>query len=314
MSDHGGTTAYTRIKNKIDTLSRDNSNQDAWIRTVRTFTRSIGAVLFLLKKHNTFRVIAASDMTAHGPLKPGVKTQPAMPGVKIELAEGNEGDNQAGEDGNFQPQYEDLSELDDYEQKLFEGLVIFTQPDGSDEPSAVTALRFVFSDNLIASVPHHKHKLITWTEGNIYELFMLVTQAVRLTARARYNALMELGAITFPAGKGIDDLINDLHAVQVTANRLHDSSIDEEVLTGALLTLTGAHPRFTRLSQDFSRSDCNKTYMEMCNEFRYLEDLSGKRTSKSMFHLDTHCVPTAVTPTGTDVRSFFEVERHPKDS
>ena len=65
---------------------------------------------------------------------------------------------------------------------MFEGVIIFTQPDGSDEPSAVTTLRFVLSDNILASLPHHKHKLTTWTEGNIYELIKLVTQAIRLTA------------------------------------------------------------------------------------------------------------------------------------
>jgi hypothetical protein len=294
MSDNGVSSAY-RFKHKIDILLRDNSNQDAWIRTVRINARSIGASLFLLKMHNTSRGIAAADMTAHGPLKPGVKAQPAMPGVKLEVQEDDEAV-EAAHDGHFEPQYEDLDALDDYEHKLFEGMVIFTQPDGSDEPSAVTTLRFVLSDNLLNSVPHHKHKLTTWTEGNIYELIKLVTQAIRLTARARYNALMQLGAVKFPAGKGIDDLINDLHAVQVSANRLNDRSIDEEVLTGALLTLTGSHPRFSRLSQDFSRTDCTLTYLEMCSEFRNVEDLAPLRSaSQTLFHLDTHSHPA---PTG----------------
>ena len=85
MSDYGGQTAF-RYKHKIDTLLRDNSNQDAWIRIVRINARLLGALLFLLKKHNTSRVITATDMTAHGLLKPGVKSQPAMPGVKFEVA------------------------------------------------------------------------------------------------------------------------------------------------------------------------------------------------------------------------------------
>ena len=51
-------------------------------------------------------------MTAHRPLKPGVKSQPAMPAVKLEVEDGNEGDEAANE-GHFEPQYADLDELDD---------------------------------------------------------------------------------------------------------------------------------------------------------------------------------------------------------
>ena len=94
-------------------------------------------------------------MTAHGALKPNVK---AASGVKLEVEEGQG-------DGKFDPQYEDLDELDDYEHKLFEGTVVFTQPDGSDEPGPVTVLRFTLSDNMLLSLPHHKHKLKTWVEG-----------------------------------------------------------------------------------------------------------------------------------------------------
>jgi hypothetical protein len=279
MSDYGGQTAF-RYKHKIDTLLRDNSNQDAWIRTVRINARSLGASLLLLKKHNTSREIKASDMTAHGALKPNVK---AASSVKLEVEEGQG-------DGKFDPQYEDLDELDDYEHKLFEGTVVFTQPDGSDEPGPVTVLRFTLSDNMLLSLPHHKHKLKTWVEGNIYMLVILVTQEIRLTARARYNALMLLGAVKFPPGKGIDDLLNDLHAVQVQALRLKDHSIDDVVLMGALLTLTGTHPRFKRLSQDFSRTDCTLSFSQMCVEFRNVEDLEPLR-SASLNHVDTHTEP-----------------------
>jgi hypothetical protein len=199
MQDDGTTGAY-RFKHKIVVLKTDNSNQDEWIRAVRTYARSIGAALFLLKNHNTSRSISHADMTAHGPLKPGVKSKPAMPSVKIEsVGADDHGQAQGHADGIFEPQYNDVDDLDDYEKKFFESMVVFTQPDGSDEPSAVTALRFVFSDNLLASVPNHRHKLATWTEGNIYELTRLVTQAIRQTSRARYNSIMKLGLIKFPA-------------------------------------------------------------------------------------------------------------------
>ena len=39
---------------------------------------------------------------------------------------------------------------------------------------------------------------------------------------------MNLGKVSFSAGKCIDDLINELHAVQVTDNRLSDDSIDDD--------------------------------------------------------------------------------------
>ena len=93
-------------------------------------------------------------MTAHGPLKPNVKQQPAIPSSAVKLeAEDGQAEDGHDEDGHdevkpeiegphFKPQYEDLTDLDDYENKMFEGVVIFTQPNGSNEPSNVTALRF----------------------------------------------------------------------------------------------------------------------------------------------------------------------------
>ena len=50
MSDFGDAKATRSLKHKIETLLRDNSNQDTWIRSVRINARAIGASIFLLQK------------------------------------------------------------------------------------------------------------------------------------------------------------------------------------------------------------------------------------------------------------------------
>jgi hypothetical protein len=70
MSNSDGITDHYRSKPRIIILSRDNSNQDNWLRSVRSCARAAGCAILLLSKHNTFRILEAADMTAHGALKP----------------------------------------------------------------------------------------------------------------------------------------------------------------------------------------------------------------------------------------------------
>ena len=177
--------------------------------------------------------------------------------------------------------------MDDYEHQIFDGMVIFIDPTtGMDESPALSMKRFTFSNALSSSVPHHKHKLRTWVEGDCYQLIKLVCVQVRLTGRAQYNTIMAFGAITFRPPKTIDELISDLHVVKVKANRLRTHAIDDDTLKGALLTHCAGRQEYAQLARDFSRQDCTKSYADICDEFREQEYIL--LTQKAQTHRALH--------------------------
>jgi hypothetical protein len=196
MSSSGSFTEQYRSKPRLIILTKDNSNQDDWLRSVRSCARATGCAILLLSKHNTYRSLEAADMAADGALKPKLKGKPIVKLEEEAIAEAKDDATKA--EPPQEPQYIDLTELDDYEQALFTDMVVFTKPDGTNESSELSILRFTFSEQLVTSVPHHKHRLKTWTEGNIYQLIKLVTQSIRSTGLSRYSSLMQLGQVTFP--------------------------------------------------------------------------------------------------------------------
>jgi hypothetical protein len=163
MSNSGSITDQYRSKPRLIILSKDNSNQDDWLRSVRSCARAAGCAILLLSKHNISRVLEAADMTADGVLKPKLKGKPSVPSVKLEEGASAEAKGHETKPAPIkqEPQYVDLTDLDDYEQALFTDMVVFTEPDGSDESSELSILRFTFSEQLVTSVPHHKHRLKT---------------------------------------------------------------------------------------------------------------------------------------------------------
>ena len=223
----------------------------------------------MLVKHNEHRVVQGSDFTRDGLLNPNIKLEPievedygiglSQSGHELsesEVKEAEEASAAAKHLANAKAgalkataAFVDLTEMDDYEHQIFDGMVIFIDPTtGLDESPALSMKRFTFSNAHSASVPHHKHKLRTWIEGDCYQLIKLVCVQVRLTGRAQYNTIMAFGAITFRPPKTIDELINDLHVVKVKANRLRTHAIDDDTLKGALLTHCAGRPEYAQLA------------------------------------------------------------------
>ena len=62
---------------RIEVLQRDNSNQDTWLGSLRTWARARGYLTFLLIKHNTHRVVESGDFTREGLLSTNIKQEPA---------------------------------------------------------------------------------------------------------------------------------------------------------------------------------------------------------------------------------------------
>ena len=103
------------------------------------------------------------------------------------------------------------------------------------------------------SAPHHKHKLRTWVEGDIYGFIKLVTIDVRKTGRTLFNEVSALGAVQFRQGDRIDDVINRLYNIQTRTNTLAPNKICEEMMRGAFLTCCSKHADFKQLAMDFSK-------------------------------------------------------------
>ena len=182
---------------RIVVLSKDNSNQDVWLASLRNYARAKGCLTFMLLKYNAHRVVQGSDFTREGLLNPNVKIEPIeVEDVDVDH-ELSEEEKQAGvaakhlanaQAGALKATaaYVDLTEMDDYEHQIFDGMVIFIDPStGLDESPALSMKRFAFSTALTSSLPYHKHKLRTWTEGDCYQLIKLVCVQVRLTGRAQ---------------------------------------------------------------------------------------------------------------------------------
>ena len=160
----------------------------------------------------------------------------------------------------------DFSELDDYERVVFDHTVIFKDEHGQDESQESRALRFKLTQALTYSLPHHQHKLVTWTEGNNYQLITLVLVDIKHTKRSLYNVISELTNIKFEQNNRVDDVINKLHSIQLRANRISPNAITTDVIRGALLTTYAKHPDFRILSDTLSRPGDTHTYHEICTE------------------------------------------------
>ena len=208
-------------KPHINKLAADNSNQQEWLRSVRTWARANSAEIFFLKKMNRRRNPAASDLSAEG----------AFPIVKLE-AEASPTKRTTTSDKTTEAK----DDLDDYERVFFDNTVIFQDEHGQDESQEARAIRFKLTQALTQSLPHHQHKLVTWTEGDVYQLITLVLINIKHTKRSLYNTHCQLHEIRFEQGHKVDDIINQLHAIQLRANRITPDFITLDLVRGALLT------------------------------------------------------------------------------
>ena len=278
---------------KIDVLAKDNGNQERWLASLRLFARAHGQVCFLMEKHNRFRKLDADDLSMVGPLGSPIKRTAAGDAAAAlaspQKGSGASSTSASGEQAKLelkleQSLYDDMADLDDVERQLMANMVVFLGPDGDAERPDIAQKRFAFSKALFESTPHHRHKLKTWVEGDCLGLIKLVAVSMKLTGRALFNAVAALGKVNFSEGDAIDDLINNLEEVKARANRLKPDTINDDILKGALLTLSERSSTFARLAEDFSKQECQLTYADMCNELREKEDnmrANGKTVMKS---------------------------------
>ena len=129
----------------------------------------------------------------------------------------------------------DLSKLDDVERVLFTGMRIFLDKNGDDEDAEATTTRFKLAAALVASTPHHEHKLRTLIRGDNHRHLQLVSINLRSNARQSFKALLALCEIKFgQEHKTIDDIINALHLARIKAEFTIPGAIGDSVLRGAI--------------------------------------------------------------------------------
>jgi len=193
--------------------------------------------------------------------------------------------------------------MDDFENLFMSKMVIFQDSTGANEGAKASKACFGFPTQLSMSTPHHRAKLVTWIEGDIYGFLQLVTIEVRHTGRTLFNEVTLLGTITFRPGKGVDAVINRLHDVQTRANNLSPDKVCDKMLRGAFLSACHRHPDFKQLAVDFSKKSCTLTYAEIQDEMREHEANSKNRGRSSQ-----DCVMQAQSSEGNEGKTAEELK------
>jgi len=128
------------------------------------------------------------------------------------------------------------------------------------ESSADAVIRMKLYRQLTLATPHHAQLVRNNKEGDCYGYMKLCLKDVLTTASTHFLAMRELGRLTFKDGKTINELATELTELQMKANRIQPNSITDELLKGALLSLTLPHPRFKQLATEFSKTTCVDDY------------------------------------------------------
>ena len=271
--------AKPQFKQRIVTLDPDNANQEEWISSLRNEARTNNIIHLVMKGMSESRDLETADLIA------SARDSSKGDAIKTEEAEDAEGDEkadeksaQAAKGGVIKEEANtpiaevhtllDLSQLDDHEDLVMRKVRVFLDVYGNPENKVQSKRRFSFSNQLVLSAPHHKHKLRTWVEGDIYGFIKLVTIDVRRTGRTLYNEISALGAVHFRQGDRIDDIINRLYHIQTRTNTLAPDKICEEMMRGAFLTCCAKHPDFKQLAMDFSKKACTLSLDEIHDEMR----------------------------------------------
>ena len=92
--------------------------------------------------------------------------------------------------------------------------------------------------------------------------------------------MQQFSNIKFDQGKRVDDIINQLHAIQLRANRITPNTVTTDLMRGALLDICSKHPDFKNLAAELSRPSNNHTYEQICNELREHETNNNMSNSK----------------------------------
>ena len=288
--------ATTHMKQRIITLHADNSNQEEWISSVRTEQRMNNIMHLAVKSMSVHRCLKTADLIASAEASGKAASSKDASSIKAEAEQEGE-DGEEAKEANEKPEDRlqaavvkkesdvpasehgllDLTDLDDYENLFMEKVRVFLDIKGEPENKIQSKKRFDLSNQLVLSAPHHKHKLRTWVEGDIYGFIKLVTIDVRKTGRTLFNEVSALGAVQFRQGDRIDDVINRLYNIQTRTNTLAPNKICEEMMRGAFLTCCSRHADFKQLAMDFSKKTCTLTLDEIQDEMREHESNTKRK-------------------------------------
>ena len=139
---------------------------------------------------------------------------------------------------------------DDIENAILGVMPLYYKPDSSTEmeSNADSVIRMKLYRQLTLATPNHTHKVRNNPEGDCYGYMKLCLVNVLTTASSHFLAMSSLGRLTFKDGKTINELATELTELQMKANRIQPNSVTDELLKGALLSLTLPHPRFKQLA------------------------------------------------------------------
>ena len=267
------------MKQRIITLHADNSNQEEWISSVRTEQRMNNIMHLAVKSMSVHRCLKTADLIASAEASGKAASSKDASSIKAEAEQEGE-DGEEAKEANEKPEdmlqaavvkkesdvpasehgLLDLTDLDDYENLFMDKVRVFLDIQGKPENKIQSKKRFDLSNQLVLSAPHHKHKLRTWIEGDIYGFIKLVTIDVRKTGRTLFNEVSALGAVQFRQGDRIDDVINRLYNIQTRTNTLAPNKICEEMMRGAFLTCCSKHADFKQLAMDFQRKPASSPW------------------------------------------------------
>ena len=181
------------FKQRILTLDADDANQEEWISSMRNEARTNNIIHLVMKGMSENRSLETADLVASA--KASSKADASTKAEEAEEAEGaeeQETEGKADEESAQAAKGEvikaevntpiaevhtllDLTHLDDHEDLVMRKVRVFLDVYGNPENKIQSKKRFSFSNQLVLSAPHHKHKLRTWVEGDIYGFIKLVT-------------------------------------------------------------------------------------------------------------------------------------------
>ena len=283
-----------KAKCQLEILRKDNANERPWLDSITRWVRKNGAMKFLLRKFNQSRKIDyGNDFSKEGPLKNFVKIEPADEATPS--GQGDDGDD--GDEANDEARAlidqpadapEDIlplftmdgDDLDNTELTMMNKIRIFTDPSLGDKPEdeASAKLRFKFYDELCKSCPYHASIVKVIIPGDCYDFISKITKSTVVTNRSKFEHHKRMCSIRWNGT--VSRVVNELLQGQQKADQLKDSSWDDDMMKGALLTICQEQPSLRGLIVTLSRPDAKSNFKECVKELLTAE-LHAPATSRS---------------------------------
>ena len=254
---------HYKMKPMVTVLAANNDNQDEFLVSLRMVAAQFSATSFLTRGRSRSRNALRADLMRR-PMKQEVQ-QPTPD-------EGDEGDDDAhaGNSHAHPIAIEDHGSLsdNDVEAVVMGKVPVFYATDSTTEleSQADTITRMKMFQQLTLATPYHAHLTRFCLEGDCFDYLRLILKDITTTGQTRYHSVMALGTVKFGSTSIVIELAGSLRQVQTKANRLKAGAIDDEVMTGALLSLAQGHSKFERLATDFSKKSVALSFNDIVDE------------------------------------------------